>query len=423
MEKEACQNCLVLQIRIDELERRLLAYENAHTPPSKNRRNYPRREPTGNPVGAPEGHKGTTRPAPQPQKTVEVTQDACEECHYPLGKPAKILKRIIEDIPEPQPVVVTQYNVHTYICSNCAAVNIPSHPDLPAEGRFGKNLMTQIALLKYEDRLPLEKIAQNLQRQYHLAITPAAVLEILERVTGSCEPFYYQIKQQIKHAANVYADETGQKVQGKQWWTWVFTTVNHALFLIRKSRGQQPIEEVLGNDYQGILNCDGWKSYPQKVKRIQRCWAHLLREAKYLAEKEEGQARLLYQELCELFAKLKQLRIRVLAQQEREKQHQLLIDRMQSLIGRTKAYTELKKFAVKIKNGLEHWFTCVLYPEAEPTNNRAERALREMVVQRKITGTLRNERGTHRIEVLMTCLQTWKLQGLNTFTMLRQSLS
>lgn len=438
MEKEACERCKPLfekiqqehithlkhfETRIVELERRLLAYENAHTPPSKNRRRYPKREPTGNPVGAPQGHPGTTRPTATPSKIVDVKQEVCEKCLHLLGKPAKIMKRIIEDIPEPQHVSVTQYNVHAYLCSNCATVNISSHPDLPAEGRFGKNLMAQIALLKYEDRLPLDKIACNLARQYCLSITPAAVLEILDRVAGSCEPFYANIREHIPQSSNVYADETGQKVQGKQYWTWVFTTFTHVLFLIRKSRGQKPIEEVLGDEYQGILNCDGWQSYPQKVRRIQRCWAHLLREAKYLAEKEEGQAQLLYQELRELFAKLKQLRAAVLVQQERERQYELLIAHLQRVIARAKAYAELRKFAVKIENGLAHWFTCALYPEAEPTNNRAERALREMVVQRKITGTLRNERGTHRTEVLMTCLQTWKLQGLNTFSMLRQCLS
>ena len=171
------------------------------------------------------------------------------------------------------------------------------------------------------------------------------------------------------------------------------------------------------------MNCDGWKSYPKKVKRIQRCWAHLLREAKYLAEQEEGQARLLYQELCELFAKLKQLRIAILTKQKRENHHDLLIAKMLRLVDRSKAYTALRKFAVKIENGLENWFTCVLYPEIEPTNNRAERALREVVVQRKITGTLRNERGTHMMEVLMTCLQTWKLQGLNPLAMLKLVMS
>lgn len=427
MEQEVCDKCRPLfeklLAKIKELERRLLAYENAHTPPSQNRRRYPNREPTGNPVGALPGHSGTTRPTPTPTKAVEVTQETCTRCHHLLGKPTRIIKRIIEDLPEPQPITITQYNIHAYLCRNCAEVNIPSHPDLPAEGRFGKNLMAQIALLKYEDRLPLRKVVDSLNRQHHLRLTPAAVQAVLDRVTGSCEPVCEQIRRRIQGSSNVYADETGQKMQGKQWWTWIFTTLTHTLFLIRKSRGQKPIEEVLGSDYLGILNCDGLQAYPKKVKRIQRCWAHLLREAQWLAEKNEGQALLLYQELCEIFEKIKQLRIALLAGQEREQQHQLLIGQMKCLIGRTKAYTELRTFANKIEYGLDYWFTCVLHPEAEPTNNRAERALREMVVQRKITGTLRNERGAHRTAVLMSCIQTWKLQGLNTFSMLRQTIT
>ena len=53
--------------RIEELEKRLLAYENAHTPPSQQRK-YPKRESSGNQVGAPKGHEGTTRPAAEPNK-------------------------------------------------------------------------------------------------------------------------------------------------------------------------------------------------------------------------------------------------------------------------------------------------------------------------------------------------------------------
>ena len=53
---------------------------------------------------------------------------------------------------------------------------------------------------------------------------------------------------------------------------------------------------------------------------------------------------------------------------------------------------EVGRFAAKIRNGIDHWFTFTTTPWVEPTNNRAERALREHVVQRKIIGTLRNQR-------------------------------
>jgi hypothetical protein len=74
-------------------------------------------------------------------------------------------------------------------------------------------------------------------------------------------------------------------------------------------------------------------------------------------------------------------------------------------------YKSTKKFVEKIRNGLDYWFTFLLHPGVEPTNNRAERAIREPVVQRKIFGTLRNEKGTRIFEVLSTVLATWKQEG------------
>jgi len=52
----------------------------------------------------------------------------------------------------------------------------------------------------------------------------------------------------------------------------------------------------------------------------------------------------------------------------------------------------------------------------------AERALCELVVQRKITGTLRNEKGTTIYETMMTLITTWSKQGLDTFEQMKNSL-
>ena len=87
-----------------------------------------------------------------------------------------------------------------------------------------------------------------------------------------------------------------------------------------------------------------------------------------------------------------------------------------------KPYKELKTARTKIENGFEHWFTCILCPQVEPTNNRAERGIREQVVIEKITGTLRNEKGTMANEVIMTLLTTWKQQNKNPFLELRALL-
>lgn len=53
------------------------------------------------------------------------------------------------------------------------------------------------------------------------------------------------------------------------------------------------------------------------------------------------------------------------------------------------------------------------HPEVDPTNNRAERAIREQVILRKVFGGLRSERGTEIHEIITTMLATWQKRGLD----------
>ena len=96
---------------------------------------------------------------------------------------------------------------------------------------------------------------------------------------------------------------------------------------------------------------------------------------------------------------------------------------LQYWIRKEYASDKVKKLIGKISNGFEYWFTFIVHPGVEPTNNRAERALREHVVLRKIMGTLRNGKGTSIHESIMTVLATWEQEGLNKFQMLRSCLS
>jgi len=409
------------QEQIDELEKRLSVYENAHTPPSQNKRRYPKREKSNNKIGAPKGHEGKTRPLSKPNKFKRLELKKCPCCDKRLGRPRSIEKKIIEDIPELQPLDITEYTIPHYFCNHCNTESIPTDMGLPDEGRFGPNLQAEIALMKYKDRLPLRKIVDNLNRKYDLHLVPSTILDITRRVADKLQGVYEGIKQQIMNSKYVNSDETGIKVKGSNFWTWTFVTLSSVLFLIRFSRGQKVIKEALGEDYDGIVGCDGWKSYSLCVKRIQRCWAHLLREAKLFAERYEGQARLLYGGLCKIFKRIKKITTDTV-KGVRTRTYNWCVKEMKTWITICKSYREIKKFAGKLENGLEHWFTCVLHPEIEPTNNKAERALREIVVQRKIS-SLWNEKGVMIKETIMSVLATWELRGLNTFSMLRQTLS
>jgi len=190
-------------------------------------------------------------------------------------------------------------------------------------------------------------------------------------------------------------------------------TATGTLSIVRKSRGKNVVEEVLGKDYSGTIICDGWKAYSNFTNNLQRCWAHLLREAKFLPRKSE-EAKLLSNRLHRLYKNLKSNldkgppgHIKVILKMNAE-------ETMKELVSKNYQSKEVQKFAVKINNGFNHWFTFVTNPLIESTNNIAERAMREHVIHRKIIGTYRNEKGTQIHERMMSCIATWKQHGLNT---------
>ncbi len=406
---------LVMQLRdeVEELKKRLLAYENAHTPPSL-RKGW-RKPPVhgSGKLGAPVGHEGTTRPEPKPDKIVNVAPlKRCPSCNTKLEKPTGFEKRIIEEIPEPQPVLAIQYNLPRQTCPCCGLEIITTHPDCPNTGRFGFNAQAHVALLKYDGRLPYQKITEALKRDHQLEVTPATVLELNNRTAKKLSPQYLKLVGFIRNSRFVFVDETGLRVAGKRFWVWIFTTDTTTLVVIRPSRGKNVLQEILGKNYAGIIICDGHKAYPNYTNRLQRCWAHLLREAEFVAN-QFPTAIPFHKKLQALYHRLVKRYRQKLSKTQRYYFWRNAVLRLERLLHDCAKMERLQKPVAKIRNGCKHWFTFLLHPEIEPTNNRAERALRETVVQRKIFGCLRNQKGTTNHETIMSLFATWKQRGLN----------
>jgi len=414
----------LFKARIKKLEAQLAKYENAHTPPSLRRggkmKNF--KKTGGKKPGQKKGHNGVTRPRAEPERQVAVTLDRCPHCDAELDSPFKIESKIVEEIPEPQPVIVTEFLIAHYTCPGCQREVVATDPDCPKEGIFGNNTIAQATVLKYEDRLPHRKIREVLKRQYGLEISPATILDLTRRASDAVQSVYEEILGRIRNAEVLYVDETSIKVQGKKYWIWAFTTPAETFVVIRKSRGMKVLMEVLTRRFRGIIACDGWAPYSRFTNRIQRCWAHLLRESKDLAEKVADAAPL-HKALMRLYQKLNDALRDDPPPETRRQLWYVARATLRRWLRREYASKKVGKFIGKISNGFEYWFTFILRSDVEPTNNRAERALREHVVQRKIIGTLRNEKGTTIHERIMTVLTTWAQQGLNSFLMLRLRLS
>lgn len=415
---EDCK-CLAVQLeaalkRIEELERRLLAYENAHTPPS--RRYKPRQPPVvGGKRGAPEGHDGATRPNPEPTMRMEHVLQKCTHCLGLLGKPDYCERRLEEEIPKPQPIEVTEHLVWHYTCPRCGKHNSAEGSTL---GRFGPRTCAHVALLKFDDRLPHVKVVQALSRQFGLTMTPPTVLRITQRVADATRVSYEALLKALLQQPYIHIDETPLRVSGRTFWVWIFCTPQMTLYVIRPSRGRNVVQDIL-HDYKGIIVTDGYKVYEGIGGAQQRCWAHLLREAEFLASKHES-AKPVLEQLRQLYRDARALAKRRI---DRASVHDALVLRMQQLIDLCGAYKELRKFATTLKNGIHSWFIAILHKGVPLTNNLAERQLREIVVQRKIFGTLRTETGCTTLETIMSMLMTWRQNARNALQELTQLLS
>jgi len=404
------------QKEIEELKRRLLAYENPHTPSSKIRNKPPKKESNGK-LGAPKGHPKYEREEPEPTGSVEYIEDTCPHCNSTLGNPFKTDRILEEEIPKPQPVEVIEHLVNHYTCPHCKS-HIIADNNAP-QGRFGKNVLTHVTLLKYDDRLPLRKTVSSLKRHYGLELSNVCAMKLTEKVAKKLNNPYKCLIKKIRKSKIIYVDETELRVDGITHHLWTFVTDKEVLFVIRRSRGKQVIEEILGTSYKGVICCDGWHAYSQYSSNLQRCWVHIIREAKDLAKKYtefEG----FYTTFKRMFARIKKAQSYLY--KTRLKWRNKLIEEMKQLIENMKSYTEFRKFSTKVENGLDYWFTCLINPNVEPTNNNAERALRELIVQRKIIGGLRREKGAHTMEVITSIIGTAKKRGLNPFEVINSSL-
>jgi hypothetical protein len=104
---------------------------------------------------------------------------------------------------------------------------------------------------------------------------------------------------------------------------------------------------------------------------------------------------------------------------KRKKQKIIWDKEISELVEKYNQFDELHKPVTYIKNGLGRWYTCLLYPGMEPTNNLGEQTIRENVIMEKIIGMFRSTKGAENYQYIASMFATWKLQGKNIFEELK----
>lgn len=446
MAKDKCKNrencCYIKELteRIKELENQnsLLCYEikELHTRYFRQRRKKLKDEPQEyKPMpkkrGAKFGHPGWFRKKPDKIDVIEeVTLDRCPDCgNKELNKCSDIEEHIQEDIVLPR-LKVTKYRKHHYWCNRCKKIVSGKGKDELPNSYIGPQAKAVAGFLKYIVKISDRDIKKIFKELCGLNIVSASVPGFNNQIRRKSLPIYNELKEEIKKSSYVHVDETGCPVDGQNWWDWVFATTNICLHVIKHSRGQKVVEEILGKVYDGILITDFLSAYNKLNARAkQRCLIHLLRDIKKVLEcyrpEDFGYSycqrlKAIIQRAIELSEKFDENKI---SEKDFIKERAFLNEAIRDFQFPDPQKGLIRRIAKRISRYKNELFTFLDYNGLPYHNNFAEQLIRPSVLFRKITFGHRSENGTLNHSVLMSVLQTGKLNNKESIALLKDILT
>ena len=143
--------------------------------------------------------------------------------------------------------------------------------------RLGVNLLSLIATLREEGRLPIRSVQWYLDTVHQLRLSVGAIVSAIHRTAQRAQPAVAGIVDRIRASPVVHADETGWRQSGANGYVWTFSTPTERYFL-RRGRGKAVVDEALSDAFSGVLVSDFYAAYHHYDGPKQRCWAHLLRD-------------------------------------------------------------------------------------------------------------------------------------------------
>lgn len=379
---------------------------------------------------------GSHASRPQPEH-VDETLDAplphcCPDCGGPVEE-TDVDDQFQTDVPAVRPHV-TRFRVHVGRCRNCGHRVQGRHPRQTsdalgaADNQIGPNALSLAAHMNKELGIPYGKIAAFFATAFGLTLCRAALARALTRIGRLVEPAYDRAIELVRQSFAVYPDETGWRVAGHRYWLWVFVAHGATVFRVQPSRGFDVASEVLGEDYDGTLGCDGWSIYLQFLNaERQTCNAHLLRRCREMIEVATRGAVRFPRAVKELLQDGLALRDRrdagTIPPREFEAASAKLEERLGALCQKRLTNAENSTFRDHLANHGEEIFTYLYDPAIEATAWPADHAIRGSTATRKISGGNRSTQGAHVHEILLTFFRTCWQRGLDAVDLIHKILS
>jgi transposase len=407
-------NIETLTARVAELEARLgRNSSNSSKPPSSDPLETRRKEPspTGRKRGGQPGHPGTKRELLPVEKVDEVKRlvpKRCKGCRAHLrGEDPAPLRHQVTEVPPIKPVV-TEYQCHALTCEQCGEVTRAELPPGVPSGAFGPRLTAMVAVCTGAYRMPKRIVQELLSAFLGVELSLGSVPKLEQRVGDSVAETVEAARRFVRGSHHVHLDETGWREEKHRAWLWVATTPLVSVFEVVRSRGKEVAQRMLGMDFAGTAISDRWCAYNWlHVLRRQVCWAHLLREFQGFVDrggvcKKYGQ--MLLDEMAVAFSWWHRARDGTLTRQTFQRKMRPLMREVGRLLQEAVVRLPRKEAGTcqEILKLEEAMWTFVYVDGIEPTNNRAERALRPAVIWRKGSFGTDSQRGSRFVERILT---------------------
>ena len=432
-----------LTLRLDASEQRVKHLEdqlaknsrNSSKPPSTDGFQKPApkslREKSARPSGGQSGHRGNTLTmVEKPDRTEPHRVERCECCGRSLAAcpPDGIEKRQVHDLP-PLRLIVTEHQAERKRCP-CGHLNKAAFPEgVNAPVQYGSGIKALAVYFNNYQFLPYKRTCELLADLFDCGISEGTLANLISECHERLEAPVRQIKAQIAQAPVAQFDESGARVEKKLWWLHAASTATATYYDIHPKRGAEAIKAIgILPNFIGRAIHDFWKPYFGYECDHGLCNAHHLRELIFVHE-QHRQAWADAMIDCLLGIKTAVAQARQTTNHLTEDQRRDFEARYQRILDQGYAQNPLSPAPVRKKRGRrkktkprnllerldEHRqeVLAFMYDFNVPfDNNLAERDIRMMKVQQKISGTFRSEDGAHAFCRIRSYLSTARKNAL-----------
>ena len=355
-----------------------------------------------------------------PDRRIVHALDRCPHCATPLRRGRVVGRRQVIQLPVTA-VEVVEHVVLERRCPGCGAACRGTMPDLSDQvgphRRISWRIAALVAVLRTKLRLPLAQLQWLLAQVWGLRLSVGTVCALTMEAARAARPVYEAVLAEARASPVLHLDETSWREDGRNGWVWTLTTPTARLFRFSGSRAGAVARALVGPAAEGVIVSDFYTAYDQLDGRHQRCWAHLLRDIHERTEQHPDHAALhawaagmhaIYTEAVAWVATAG-----AGPPTERERARVRFEAALLALCRAQPANAPHVALCQRVERYHPELFTFVADPVAPPTNNAAERALRPLVIARKISGGTRSAQGSRTRMLLQSLIATWELRGVD----------